>query len=96
MELLLLVIPFIVGIWVYTDAKRRGKSGGSAFLWFLGNFALLIVFLPLWLITRPKLPGELQPAATPRLCIHCGKYYEGNPSYCPNCGHELKGGSSNA
>ena len=29
-------------------------------------------------------------ASVPRLCIHCGKYYDGNPSYCPNCGHAVK------
>jgi uncharacterized membrane protein len=92
MEVIGLLIALIVAIWVYSDAKKRGKSSGSAFLWFLGTFLLLIVFLPIWLITRPKLPSELPTTSTPQLCVHCGKYYEGNPSYCPNCGHELKRG----
>ncbi|HHV80499.1 TPA: zinc ribbon domain-containing protein [bacterium] len=89
-------VVFFIAIWVYSDAKKRGKSRGSAFLWFLGTFLLLIVFLPIWLITRPKLLGELPITRSPQLCPYCGKYYEGNPSYCPNCGHELKSINKNA
>ena len=25
-----------------------------------------------------------------KLCPHCGKYYQGNPNFCPNCGGRLK------
>ena len=48
------LIASLVGFWVYRDAKRRGKTTGKAFLWFLGVFSLLIVFLPIWFITRPR------------------------------------------
>ena len=92
MEIIGVLIALIVGIWVYSDAKKRGKSSGSAFGWFLGTFLLLIVFLPIWLITRPKLPTELPATSRPKLCIHCGKYYDGNPSYCPNCGKKIDRG----
>ena len=53
-EMLPVLIAFLVGFWVYRDAKRRGKTTGRAFLWFLGVFMVLIVFLPLWFITRPR------------------------------------------
>lgn len=53
-EMLPVIIAFLVGFWVYRDAKRRGKTTGRAFLWFLGVFMMLIVFLPLWFITRPR------------------------------------------
>jgi hypothetical protein len=33
------------------------------------------------LIDKPILPNR--PVA---LCPHCGKYYEGTPKFCPNCG----------
>ena len=89
MELLALVILLITSAWVFSDAKARGKSGGSAFMWSLGTFLLLIIFLPLWLIVRPKLSSELTVIAKPKLCVHCGKYYEGIPSFCPNCGESL-------
>ena len=87
-----LLIALGVGIWVYTDAKKRGKTSGSAFVWFLGVFFLLIIFLPAWLITRPKLPEEVKTTEQhqPKLCPHCGKYYEGSPSFCPNCGQSLR------
>jgi len=91
-----LLIPLIVAIWVYSDARKRGKSNLSAFLWSLSVFLLLIVFLPIWLITRPKLPGELPSVNLPQLCIYCGRYYEGTPHYCPNCGHKLKETDKNA
>jgi hypothetical protein len=43
------------------DAKKRGKSNGEALLWAILTFALLIVGLPLWLVSRPALPGERPP-----------------------------------
>ena len=84
MELIGLAIAFVVAFWVYSDAKNRGKTTGRAFLWFLGVFFVLILFLPLWLITRPKV----------KLCPHCGEYYEYGASdiFCPRCGVELRAG----
>jgi hypothetical protein len=48
-------------------------------------------------IVQQQTPAPLQEwgrmpatAATPHLCIHCGKYYAGNPAYCPNCGHAIQ------
>ena len=78
------VIPLIVAFWVYSDARNRGKTTKWAFLWFLGVFLVLILFLPLWFIKRPKM----------KLCDHCGKYYEYGAAYifCPRCGIELQGG----
>ena len=84
MEFIGLAIAFIAAFWVYSDAKNRGKTTGKAFLWFLGVFFVLILFLPLWLITRPKV----------KLCAHCGQYYEHRDSdrCCPRCGVELQAG----
>lgn len=88
-------IGFLVALgaafWVFSDAKARGVSGGKAFLWFLGTLFLLIVFLPLWLIIRPKKTFEVEVIAKPVLCAHCGKYYEAAPAFCPNCGGAVRG-----
>lgn len=75
-------IAFIVAFWVFVDAKIKGKTTGKAFLWFLGVFFALILFLPLWLITRPKV----------KLCRYCGEYYEYEESdaFCSECGVELQ------
>ncbi|MEN2984185.1 MAG: hypothetical protein ABDH25_04075 [Dictyoglomaceae bacterium] len=90
MELLGILISIISAIWVYKDAKRRGKVGSSAFWWAFGTFLIWIIFLPLWLIERPKLPHEISSNDLPKLCPHCGKYYDGNPFYCPYCGKKLR------
>jgi hypothetical protein len=29
------------------------------------------------------------PQASSRLCRDCGKFYIGNPAFCPNCGQRL-------
>ena len=81
MQFIGLAIAFVVAFWVYSDAKNRGKTTGKAFLWFLGVFFLLILFLPLWFITRPKV----------KLCPHCGEDYEYGAAdiLCPRCGVEL-------
>jgi len=88
MRLIGLMIAAGVAIWVYMDAKNRGYKTLSASGWMLGVFLLMIVFLPLYLFTRPKQIKRME-ILTP--CKYCGKYYEGNPSYCPNCGHKVGG-----
>lgn len=73
-ELLVLVISLAVSLWVYSDAKKRGASATA---WAVGTFLLLIVFLPLYLIVRPKPQSELQPTTSqPKICANCGKYYD--------------------
>ena len=86
MELVGLFVALIIAAWVYSDAKSRGKASGPALLWSLGVLLLLIIFLPLWFFLRPKKESEIVIADRPKLCAECGKYYEGMPSYCPNCG----------
>lgn len=89
MQFLGVAIAFMVALWVYSDAKKRGKTTRNAFFWFTGVFFVLILFLPLWLIRRPRV----------KLCSHCGEYYEYGASeyeaskgFCPRCGVELGGG----
>lgn len=90
MEIIGLFIAFLIAAWVFSDAKSRGKSSGSAFLWCLGTFLLLIIFLPLWFFLRPKKESEIVIIADkPKLCLDCGKYYEGLPTFCPNCGQAI-------
>lgn len=92
MEFLGIFLAFLIGLWVAGDAERRGKSKPAAFFWFLGTWLLLIIFLPIWLLSRPRLAEEAAPVrlvSAPRLCMHCGKYYESEPRHCPNCGHSV-------
>lgn len=48
---LVLLVWLLVLIWVYKDAKRRGKSG---VLWFFVVLIFNILGLIVWLIVRPK------------------------------------------
>lgn len=90
MEILILMfIPLVVAAWVFSDAVSRGKDNGTAILWFLGVFLLLIVFLPLWFISRPKKESEVVIVKESKICQECGKYFEGTPSFCPNCGEPV-------
>lgn len=45
-------IAFVVAYWVYTDAQKRGMN---AIGWSIGVFLLLIVFLPIYFISRKPL-----------------------------------------
>lgn len=91
MEIIGALIAFFAGLWVFSDARSRGKSNGGAFLWLLGTWIILIVFLPLWLFVRPKKTFEVSVVDKPTMCVSCGKYYEGTPAFCPNCGESLRG-----
>jgi hypothetical protein len=87
-----LIIAAFIAKWVYTDAVTRGNTNGMAWFWSIGTFLLLIVFLPLWFIFRPSQsvsPVVHTIAHEPKLCSACGKYYEGTPAFCPNCGSEI-------
>jgi hypothetical protein len=52
--LLLLVVPFVLAYWVYTDASRRGDDnaalwalivGGLGFLTFFGGFLAVAIYI---------------------------------------------------
>lgn len=52
--ILLLVVPFVLAYWVYTDAKGRGNEnaalwailvGGLTFLTFFGGLLALVVYI---------------------------------------------------
>lgn len=90
--LIAFVVLIFIGMWAYKDAVSRGKSTGEALFWAIGIFLLLIIFLPLWLFIRPavKTPAIVHAQVhEPKLCPHCGKYYDNTPSFCPNCGAKL-------
>ena len=84
MEIIGVLILLVTTGWVYSDAKDRGSS--SPGLWAFGTLCLLIVFLPLYLMMRPS-KNKIMATS---LCPFCGKYYENNPPFCPNCGKDLK------
>lgn len=90
MKLIGILFVLFIAFWVFSDARSRGKSFTVAVGWFLGTLFLMIFFLPLWLIVRPKKYPDTVPADKPKLCPHCGKYYEGVPAFCPNCGNSLR------
>mgnify|MGYP000156851462 CR=1 FL=1 len=94
MEIILL-IPLFAALWVLHDAKNRNMSTGSAIIWSIGTFALLIIFLPLYLLSRPQKQQQSiivnnQTNNNRSLCPHCGKYYEGNAAFCPLCGQSVQ------
>jgi cbb3-type cytochrome oxidase subunit 3/predicted nucleic acid-binding Zn ribbon protein len=56
MELIIgFIVAILAGVWVYKDAEKRYPEESSApGHWSLGTILLLIVFLPLYLIFRPR------------------------------------------
>ncbi|MDU2066582.1 MAG: hypothetical protein E6713_17325 [Sporomusaceae bacterium] len=97
MEFLGLGIAAIVAAWVYSDAKERNCT--IPYGWALGVFIGLIIFLPLYLIMRPKKPVRIEQslpledeAIKPKrrsLCSQCGTPFSDNPNFCSHCGYKL-------
>jgi len=79
------LLAVVAAIWVHRDAKARASK--HPWLWAFGVLMILIVFLPLYLIFRPKkkAAGELVPT-----CSSCGKTIEGDYPFCPACGQIRK------
>jgi len=98
MRYLILSINLVAALWVFFDSQKRGYSVGKGLLWAIGVFFLLIVFLPLYLISRKRRERlaaraeEPQPFITLTPCFYCGRSYEGDPKTCPHCGQNLKVG----
>lgn len=77
-----LLVPVLVGIFVYRDASDRGMN---ALLWTL--VAVLVpgmLGLIVYLILREKQGDSL-------LCGQCQKPVHASFNVCPHCGNELKG-----
>jgi hypothetical protein len=85
-------IALLAGVWVMIDATRRGKDGFSAFLWGLGSFLILCVFLPLWLMLRPPTleSGEgwrdRSRSTDAFYCPNCRQQTDREAAYCEHCG----------
>lgn len=82
------LIPLLAGFWVYVDAKERGRTDGQAFLWALGTFLALIIFLPLWFYIRWRDDKEKKILH----CMSCKRSFKDIPwaSYCPYCGSKIE------
>nr|WP_092075038.1 zinc ribbon domain-containing protein [Dendrosporobacter quercicolus]NSL50003.1 zinc ribbon domain-containing protein [Dendrosporobacter quercicolus DSM 1736]SDN28283.1 hypothetical protein SAMN04488502_11651 [Dendrosporobacter quercicolus] len=105
MGTLSLLIPLLAGIWVYNDAKKRGHTTTMVLLWAAGTIAMLIVFLPLYLIL-----GRRQPVVKPQrdnaektidveatvvveetvCCPMCASKVKTDYKLCPYCGHTMQ------
>ncbi|MDO5714148.1 MAG: hypothetical protein Q4Q07_06905 [Tissierellia bacterium] len=78
--LFVMIIPLLIGIWTYKDAKRYGEN---PILWaliviFVPNFIGLILYF-LMVRRNPKVE-----------CEHCHSFTSGQKPYCTNCGEKIK------
>ena len=90
MELLFLIIfQLCLAAWVSSDGRDRDAGAiGPIFSILTLLFGLLAVLF--WLIFRPSKKQHVI-SHGPKLCPHCGKYYEyyQDISFCPNCGGSI-------
>lgn len=89
----MLIIWIAIGVWMYKDAEKRGKSGA---LWLIIGLLLGIIGLIVWLIVRPPEPsfyekqGEQRESQEERRrCPECGRNIPFDASVCPYCGKKF-------
>ncbi len=95
-HLFMLFVVLGTSVWVVIDAHSIGVSKGKIkgmgdmgpWGWFFGCLLLWIIVFPFYLVRREAF--KKVKTAMPRRCIHCEKYYENDPAFCPNCGERLK------
>lgn len=75
------VIWILVGIWVYKDAEKRGKSGA---LWLIIVILLGIIGIIIWLVVR----GEK--SSSSRHCPNCGREIPQDARSCPYCNKKFE------
>jgi len=76
------VIWIAIGIWLYKDAEKRGKSGA---IWLIIGLIAGIIGLIIWLVVRPPIGGE----TPPRNCPNCGRAIPVDAKVCPYCGKKF-------
>jgi len=82
------IIGLLIGIWVYKDAEKRGKSG---ILWLLIVwFVAFPIGLIIWFVVRPPIGGEKKAAASDRRCPNCGRAIPMDARTCPYCGKKFE------
>ncbi|MDR3560674.1 MAG: zinc ribbon domain-containing protein [Negativicutes bacterium] len=100
MTMLGLAIAALAAYWVFTDARGRGHEFTTAILWSLGTLAMLIIFLPLYLIVGRRLQPsrrseksidiEAVPVEELVYCPMCGSKVKEDFKTCPYCSHSLR------
>jgi hypothetical protein len=81
------VLSIIIPIWIFGNAKDRGKSNTEAFYWAIGGFFLQIIIIPIWFGVRPKIGSE-----GAGMCPTCKTILIRDPVCCPTCGHMFRDG----
>jgi len=76
--LLVLIVPILVGVFVYKDASSRGMD---AILWALvAALAPSFVGLIIYMIVRSN---------SSKTCLRCGRHISNDFKVCPYCNHSL-------
>lgn len=84
-----LVISLVIAIWIYKDAKERGKN---ATLWAIFGFVFSIIALIIWLVARPSIDKVPETKTTERVCPNCGRVIPMDARICPYCGRKFEEG----
>ncbi|MGD0749839.1 MAG: hypothetical protein ABSA23_00350 [Anaerolineales bacterium] len=76
----------------FESAGQAMGLGCGLGIWFVLWIALAGPALVVYLVSGKKESTKVEIVQTPiqsKLCPECGKYYVGQPRFCPNCGQEL-------
>ncbi|MDD5779118.1 MAG: zinc ribbon domain-containing protein [Candidatus Thermoplasmatota archaeon] len=90
--IIMFVIWIAIGVWMYKDAEKRGKSGA---LWLIIGLLFGIIGLIVWLIVRPPEPSFYESKAQEReekprrSCPECGREIPLDANTCPYCGKKF-------
>ena len=85
-----ILIPILAALWVFMDARQKGRTEGQSLLWAFGTFMALIIFLPLWLFVRWQ-EGQTKQTKNVYVCPYCHYSFKNieRARYCPYCGQAL-------
>lgn len=89
--IIMFIIWIAIGIWMYKDAEKRGKSGA---LWLIIGLIFGIIGIIIWLLVRPPEKSfyekkEAEKQQQDRNCPECGRAIPMDANVCPYCGKKF-------
>ena len=95
MKLLAIIAAVIVSLYIYYDARKKGYTTTTAYLWLVASLFFPIIVIPFYFLSNfRKSLGKnrgykVRENILDSFCPKCGEAVSKIDEICPHCGNKL-------